>query len=53
MNFSELISRLVQDTVGKNLWWSESSQGFREGSLLMFAPELILSATIVLLLLAR
>lgn len=53
MNFSELINRLVQDTVGRHPWWSESSLGFRESSLLMFAPELILSATIVFLLMAR
>jgi NADH-quinone oxidoreductase subunit N len=59
MNFSELINRLVQDTVGaQSLWkscqdWFATQQMFHNSSLLMFAPELILSATIVLLLMVR
>lgn len=59
MNFSELINRLVQDTVGSQSLlescreWFATQQMFHNSSLLMFAPELILSATIVLLLLVR
>lgn len=53
MNFSELINRLVHDTVGQHYPWNHSPLGFRESSLWMFAPELILSATIVGLLKLR
>ncbi len=59
MNFSELLSRVVEDTVGKNpfgdlgLALSGQQPTFRDGSLLMFLPELIVVATILGLLFVR
>ncbi len=59
MNFSELLSRVVQDTVGKNpfgdlgLALSGKQPTFMDGSLLMFLPELVVVATILGLLFVR
>lgn len=59
MNFSDLLSRVVNDTVGisplgdlKRVL-SGQQPTFMDGSLLMFLPELIVSGTILVLLLVR
>lgn len=59
MNFSELLSRVVQDTMGKaplsDLGRALSGQEptFIDGSLLMFLPELVVVGTILALLFVR
>src|SRR5579871_1910175 len=59
MNLAELLSRVVTDTVGKTSildpakYWTGSHLTFLDGSLMMFLPELVISATIVLLLFVR
>ncbi|MDB5339534.1 MAG: nuoN 2 [Planctomycetaceae bacterium] len=59
MNFSELLSRVVQDTVGSNPFGdlgsvlSGKQPTLSDGSLLMFLPELIVVATILGLLFVR
>ena len=59
MNFSELLSRLVQDTVGNSPLGdlrsvlSGHQPTFSDGSLMMFLPELIVVATILAFLFAR
>ncbi len=59
MNFSELLSRVVQDTVGNNPFGdlsgvlSGKQPTFMDGSLLMFLPELIVVGTILALLFVR
>src|SRR4051812_46360460 len=49
MNLSELVARVVGDTVGGG----GSHRSFLDGSLLMFSTELILAATILALLFVR
>ena len=59
MNFSELLSRVVTDTVGTSPLGdlrrvlSGQQPTFLDGSLLMFLPELIIAGTILALLLVR
>ena len=59
MNFSELLSRVIQDTLGNNpfgdlgLVLSGQQPTFMDGSLLMFLPELIVIGTILALLFVR
>lgn len=59
MNFSELLGRVVQDTVGSNPFGdlgrvlSAQQPTFMDGSLLMFLPELIVVGTILALLFVR
>ncbi len=59
MNFSELLSRVVQDTMGKNPLGdlgrvlSGQQPTFVDSSLLMFLPELVIVATILALLFVR
>jgi NADH-quinone oxidoreductase subunit N len=59
MNFSDLLSRVVNDTVGisplgdlKRVL-SGQQPTFMDGSLLMFLPELVVAGTILVLLLVR
>ncbi len=59
MNFSELLQRVVQDTVGTNPFgdlgrvWQGQQPTLSDGSLLMFLPELIVVGTILALLFVR
>ncbi|HVW00813.1 MAG TPA: NADH-quinone oxidoreductase subunit N [Planctomycetaceae bacterium] len=59
MKFAEILSRLTEDTVGKMGWfdpakyWSGSHVSFLDGSVLMFAPEIILVITLVVLMFVR
>lgn len=60
MSFAELLQRVIHDTLGEHsLWsakkfWNASNVfSFSDGSLLMFSPELILVAAILLLLFVR
>jgi NADH-quinone oxidoreductase subunit N len=60
MNFSELLSRVVQDTMGKSplgdlgrVLSGQQQLSFIDSSLLMFLPELVVVATILALLFVR
>ena len=60
MNFSELLKRVVQDTVGvapfddlARALTGRQQASFQDGSLLMFVPELIVIGTILALLFVR
>ncbi len=60
MNFSELLSRVVQDTMGTDplgnlsrVLYSGQKFNFTDSSLLMFLPELAIVATILALLFVR
>jgi NADH-quinone oxidoreductase subunit N len=59
MNFSDLLSRTINDTVGTaplgdlKRVLSGQQPTFLDGSLLMFLPELIVAATVLVLLLVR